>query len=185
MYRPAKFNRAAAVLSDIILTQAEELTAATGKGWRVVADAPETLSDVLAAWDAEGPFPIASAGLDGSIYGCAVTNAAFRYVHDSLHARYGYPFTLQGEEAAARHHLQEAAAVAARRGYNLWETTGALALLWCDTAGQARYHAETGGGFLSDQLGTVSRWYLSDYDAHVTASAVVQAHAAAFTGARF
>lgn len=105
--------------------------------------APSTLADLLAL-DTAAPMPVWEGASDGTIYGDARVNHAFRAWHDAAHAAGGYAFTLEGErqtcDAQARALLSMYP-----RAPKLW-----LALLSAEINGQSECLATT-GAFVPDQ----------------------------------
>ena len=156
------FPEACVLLSAEITNQAREIAKVREGGGFYVCPAevaPSSLDAVLRAYTVPGPFPVSSEGLAGSIYGDPMTNAAFRFVHDSLHATCCYGFDLTGELAAAEHHVRLTAGRLLLDGYGPRAVFSVCLLLWLDTAGQAQHYADNDGAFLDDQLGTIASWY--------------------------
>lgn len=156
------FEIARVMLANVIRKQYADLHAMTGKRYRLVRPelAPATAEEVLEAWNREGAFPVSSEGLSNSIYGVDEINAQFRFVHDSLHARYGFGFDTAGElRAAERHVYMTVKALACDATLTKAEITSVCFLLWLDTAGQAIYYRDNAGAFLDNQVATVREWY--------------------------
>jgi hypothetical protein len=103
-----------------------------------VADvAPESFESLSRA----GKLVVWAGASEGTVYGDALVNYAFRAWHDSLHLKLQAPFTLQGETVVA---LEQA------RILGLHSRTWA-SLVMAEVLGQASYLAET-GMFPKDQV---------------------------------
>lgn len=142
------FEQARANLTSFVIHKALKVQREVGFGYRDDAVAPQTDEELMQAWaqsKRDGTaFPVWSGASDSTIYTNRGGNYAFRFWHDSLHARLGLSTPRADEVKIGEMHVD---AVAAEFGEDSLE---AILMHW-DTVGQSNY-CDMYGEFPSDQL---------------------------------
>lgn len=122
------------------------------RGFDVRADMPfngvddfAKLKQIIA--DNDGRMVVWSGGSDATIFGDPEVNYAFRAWHDWCHLNGNYPFTVEGEAAAATTQAAHLIKLYGAEKSRPWR-----ALLKAEVVGQAEYYAEH-GQFPANQVG--------------------------------
>lgn len=135
-------------LSGFVSRMAEHIVSVTGVGYEASLNAPETLTDIKAAWEyalqTGNAFPVWSGASESTIYTAKGCNWDFRFWHDFLHVQHLKETNLADELFLGRLHVE---AVEEEFGKGSLEAL----LMEADTIGQSNHCAET-GAFPVDQL---------------------------------
>jgi hypothetical protein len=118
-------------------------------GYAVTDQAPETLPELLAAYERTGQVIVSGDNSGLTIWGTPEINFAFRAWHDFRHITGGHAFTLEGERATCADQLLDI-----RRNFAEDSRFVALfsAIVTAEVIGQAE-HFERFGKFPADQKG--------------------------------
>ncbi len=125
-------------LNEIVLLSAPE--------FRAAEVAPATVPELFGAGSV-GTLTVWNGASDGTVFGAATVNHAFRAWHDSLHLATRIGFTVDEEIELGR---RQAELVARLSGDRL------ATLVWLEVAGQATEFRRT-GNFVADQIGFMQR----------------------------
>lgn len=143
-----EIDKAREALTLWTIRKAARVAKDIGFSYEPSEQAPQTFEEVKAEYSkaqrSNGPFRVWNGACENTIYTCAEGNYAFRFVHDLLHAVFGYQFTLEDELKVAQWHQKW---VAQEFGADSIE----FRLITIDTAGQSLFEAQT-GAFPEDQL---------------------------------
>lgn len=141
-------QKAGVALGYYFQEKAHRLHKDIGIGYTPADDAPNNFSDLVAhvnrCLTMRQPVKVWEGGSDATIYGCAESNYAFRFVHDMGHFAWGYDFTFEDEVKLSRKQGQD---VSSKFGRDSLE----FLLYRVDTEGQSHYADITGGDFPKDQ----------------------------------
>lgn len=121
------------------------------RGYEARAIAPATFAEVMACNAAHGRVIVWEGASDGTIYGDARVNHAFRAWHDGCHVAGLHGFTLEGERATCERQI------ASLRHRFPRAPKSILALIRAEVIGQAEHFAAT-GAFPVDQAA-----FIADY----------------------
>lgn len=116
------------------------------RGFYAQPEAPSTLDGIIGHYRATGRVRVWDGASDHTIFGSPRVNHAFRAWHDLCHIAGNFPFTLEGEKAAAE----------MQKGHLKWLFPDHPSLeRWCrlidiEVVGQAE-HFEATGQFPEDQ----------------------------------
>lgn len=147
-------------LSLFVIRKAAALTKQLGFGYVDSDDAPESYPELMAYWmestHTRKAFPVWSGASDNTIYTSVGANYAFRFWHDSLHARNALGFNYADEVVIGTTQTNE---VAEEFGEFSLETL----LMHYDTVGQSTYANMNGGQFPEDQLA----WVTKEIETHI------------------
>ena len=123
------------------------------KGFDVAAEAPSTLEELSDHVAKTGRMLVWSGASENTIFADAEVNYAFRAWHDWQHLTYQFPFTLEGEKAAAACQIADIAAIFGQSA----AVKRFARLIWCEVVGQAEYKERT-GEFPTDQVDFARNW---------------------------
>lgn len=115
----------------------------TSVGYLPSVDAPSTYLDAVSEWYSGRTYRVSSEFCDGTIYGSAESNQAFRFWHDASHVLNDLSFSEHDEVVMAR--------IQARVMYRKTASVLMARLIFCDIAGQVAYVQATGGQYPADQ----------------------------------
>lgn len=91
--------------------ESARLTEQKGFGMIIVPDAPDTVTELHAAWEHScrtgQPFPVSSLYSDMTIYGDPVINAHLRFGHDGLHVSAVRGFGVDDEYYLGERHVEQ------------------------------------------------------------------------------
>jgi hypothetical protein len=119
-------------------------------GFEVSDDAPDTYEKLKSRLDAGQCMLVWSGASDKTVFGCPEVNWAYRAWHDWCHWQAQLPFTLDGEERAARMQGEQLIALFG----DTQQTRRWQRIIHADIVGQGLY-AEEHGHFPSDQSAIV------------------------------
>lgn len=122
------------------------------RGWRVVADAPDTLAKLKARAKRDGVITVSSLHSDLTIYGDPEVNYAARAWHDACHILANAEFDDAGERAVCELQCKQLRMVYGDASSRLFQ-----AIVRAEVAGQLEYKAAH-GAFPADQ-----RAFVLDY----------------------
>ncbi len=121
-------------------------------GFDVAAEAPSTLEELTSHVRKTGRMLVWNGASENTIFADPEVNYAFRAWHDWQHLMYQFPFTLEGERAAA-----EAQIAQLSRLYDGAALARFARLVLCEVVGQAEYKERT-GDFPTDQVAFARDW---------------------------
>lgn len=178
MIKPAcnafTLTRAGHELGGWLVRYAHRLTKDVGIGYEPSSEAPSTFKALKAEWSecmrTRRPMRVYDGACEGTVYGSAPANWAFRFWHDVLHVAHGLTFKPDDEVKLG---LMQVKAVADAFGADSLE---ALVML-TDTTAQTEHYRLT-GRFVDDQAAFVLD-VAPRIHAGLTVRQAVEAHLAA------
>ncbi len=126
------------------------------RGWRVAADAPDTLAKLKARAKRDGVITVSSLHSDLTIYGAPEVNFAARAWHDACHILANAEFDDAGERAVCELQCAQLRQIYGDTSSRLFQ-----AIVRAEVVGQLEYKSEF-GEFPTDQR-TFVRQYLAGY----------------------